>query len=80
MLQTAFGRKLLTIPFPVIWRFQICNLFRETFKFRGFTKAFLNFTKFIIVYIFAKFKYFSKQIIYLDSPDHALQNDICVRS
>ena len=24
----------------------------------------------------AKFKYFAKQIIYLESPDHVLQNDI----
>ena len=27
-------------------------------------------------FIFAKFKYFAKQIIYLESPDHVLQNDI----
>ena len=32
----------------VIWRFQIYNLFREKFKFRGFTKAFTNFAKYII--------------------------------
>ena len=54
----------------VIWRFQIYNLFREKFKFRGFTKAFKNFAKYIIVFIFAK------KIIYLESPDHPLQNDI----
>ena len=60
----------------VIWRFQIYNLFREKFKFRGFTKAFTNFAKYIIAFIFAKFKYFAKQIIYLESPDHVLQNDI----
>ena len=60
----------------VIWRFQIYNLFREKFKFRGFTKAFKNFAKYIISFIFAKFKYFAKQIIYLESPDHPLQNDI----
>ena len=60
----------------VIWRFQIYNLFREIFKFRGFTKAFTNFAKYIIAFIFAKFKYFAKQIIYLESPDHVLQNDI----
>ena len=32
----------------VIWRFQIYNLFREKFKFRGFTRAFQNFAKYII--------------------------------
>ena len=60
----------------VIWRSQIYNLFREKFKFRGFTKAFTNFAKYIIAFIFAKFKYFAKQIIYLESPDHVLQNDV----
>ena len=49
----------------VIWRFQIYNLFCEKFKFRGFTKAFKNFEKYIIAFIFAKFKYFGKQIIYI---------------
>ena len=62
--------------FRVIWRFQIYNLFREKFKFRGFKKAFTNYPKYIIAFIFAKFKYFAKQIIYLESPDHVLQNDI----
>ena len=52
------------------------NLFREKFKFRGFTKAFTNFAKYVIAFIFAKFKYFEKQIIYLESPDHVLQNDV----
>ena len=60
----------------VIWRFQICNLFREKFKFRGFRKAFKNFAKYIIAFIFAKFRFFAKQITYLESPDHPLQNDI----
>ena len=46
------------------------------FKFRGFTKAFTNFAKYIIAFIFAKFKYFAKQIIYLESPDYVLQSDI----
>ena len=54
----------------------MCSLFREKFKFRGFTKAFTNFAKYIIAFIFAKFKYFAKQIIYLESPDHVLQNDV----
>ena len=60
----------------LISRFQIYNLFREKFKFRGFTKAFKNFAKYVIAFIFAKFKYFAKQIIYLESPGHQLQNDI----
>ena len=60
----------------VIWRFQIYNLFREKFKFCGFTKAFKNFAKYIIAFIFSKFKYFAKRNIYLESPDHPLQNDI----
>ena len=33
----------------VIWRFQIYSLFREKFKFRGFTKAFKNFAKYIVL-------------------------------
>ena len=52
------------------------NLFCEKFKFRGFTKAFKNFAKYIIAFIFTKFKYFAKKITYLESPDHVLQNDI----
>ena len=40
----------------VIWKFQIYNLLREKFKFRGFMKAFKNFAKYIIAVIFAKFK------------------------
>ena len=43
-------------------------------------KAFKNFAKYIIAFIFAKFKYFAKQIIYLESPDRPLQNDICSKS
>ena len=60
----------------LIWRFQIYNLFRQKFKFRGFTKSFKNFAKYIIAFIFAKFKCFAKKFIYLESPDHSLQNDI----
>ena len=60
----------------VIWRFQIYNLFREIFKsredksnnvFREIRKCFRK---------TAKFEFFAKQIIYLESPDHPLQNDI----
>ena len=60
----------------VIWRFQIYNLFREIFKFREdksnnvFREIRKCFRK------TAKFEFFAKQIIYLESPDHLLQNDI----
>ena len=60
----------------VIWRFQIYDLFREIFKFREdksnnvFREIRKCFRK------TAKFEFFSKQIIYLESPDHPLQNDI----
>ena len=58
------------------WRCQVYNLFCKYINFLGVTKAFWNFAKYIITFIFAKFKYFAKQIIYLESPDHVLQNDI----
>ena len=54
----------------VIWRFQIYNLFREIFKFREdksnnvFREIRKCFRK------TAKFEFFAKQIIYLESPDH----------
>ena len=60
----------------VIWRFQIYNLFCEIFKFREdksnnvFREIRKCFRK------TAKFEFFAKQIIYLESPDHPLQNDI----
>ena len=60
----------------VIWRFQIYKLFREICKFREdksnnvFRKILKCFRK------TAKFEFFAKQIIYLESRDHPLQNDI----
>ena len=60
----------------VIWRFQMYNLFREIFKFREdkssnvFPEILKCFRK------TAKFEFFAKQIIYLESPDHPFQNDI----
>ena len=59
----------------VIWRFQIYNLF-EIFKFSEdksnnvFREILKCFRK------TAKFEFFAKQIIYLESPDHPLQNDM----
>ena len=60
----------------VIWRFQIYNLFREIFKFceGKSNKEFFKILKYFLKT--AKFELFAKQIMYLDSPDHALQNDI----
>ena len=60
----------------MIWRFQIYNLFREIFKFR---EVISNNELREIRKCFrktAKFEYFAKQIIYLESPDHVIQNDI----
>ena len=60
----------------VIWRFQIYDLFREIFKFREdksnnvFREIRKCFRK------TPKFEFFAKQIIYLESPGHPLQNDI----
>ena len=60
----------------VIWRFQIYNLFREIFKFREdkSNNVFREILK--CFHKTAKFKFFAKQVIYLASPDHPLQNDI----
>ena len=60
----------------VIWRFQIYNWLCEIFKFREdksntvFHEIRKCFRK------TAKFEFFAKQIIYLESPDRPLQNDI----
>ena len=61
----------------MIWRFQMYNLFRKIFlKFREdirnneFRKIRKCFRK------TAKFGYFSKQIMYLESPHHVIENDI----
>ena len=60
----------------VVWRFRICNYFREIFKFREnmsknrFREISLS------VHKIAKFEYFAKVIIYSKSPDHVLKNDI----
>ena len=60
----------------MIWRFQIYNLFREIVKlredtsnneFREIRKCFRK---------TAKFEYFAKQIMSLESPDHVIQNDV----
>ena len=60
----------------VIWRFQIYNLFREIFKFRG-NKNNNVFREILKCFRETeKFEFFAKQIIYLESSDHPLQNDV----
>ena len=41
----------------IIWRFRICNYFREMFKFRNFMNTLRNFAKSVFACIFAKFTY-----------------------
>ena len=53
-------------------RFRICNCFCEISKFRDFMNTLKNFGKSVFVHIFAKFKYFAKQFILTESPDHVL--------
>ena len=69
----------LKLPQQIIYRRKenlLYNLFREIFKFREdksnnvFREIRKCFRK------TAKFKFFAKQIIYLESPNHPLQNDI----
>ena len=50
--------------------------YRKNILISQFYKSILEFAKFIISFIFAKFKYFVKQIIYFESLDHKLKNDI----
>ena len=60
----------------VIWRFQIYNFFHEIFKYREdkSNNVFREIRKWFRKT--AKFEFFAKQIIYLESPNHPLQNDI----
>ena len=64
------------VPPPIIFERPIYNLFREIFKFREdksnnvFREIRKCFRK------TAKFEFFAKQIIYLESTDHPLQHDI----
>ena len=56
----------------VIWRFRICNYFCEISKFRDFMNTLRNFAKSVFAHIFAKFKYFAKQLVVTEFPDHVL--------
>ena len=56
----------------VIWRFRICNYFREMFEFSDFMNTLRNFAKSVFASIFAKFKYLAKQFILTESQDHVL--------
>ena len=76
-ISNFWNTKLLYVNLKrVIWRFQIYNLFLEIFKFREdksnnvFREIYKCFCK------TAKFEFFVKQIIYLESPGHPLQNDV----
>ena len=46
----------------VICKFRICNYFHEIFRFRDFMNTLRNFSKSVFAHIFAKFKYFAKQL------------------
>ena len=54
----------------VLWRFRIFNYFCEISKFRDFINTLRNFAKSVFANISAKFKYFAKQFILTESPDH----------
>ena len=56
----------------VTWRFRICNYFCEISKFRDFMNTLKNFVKFVFAHISAKFKYFVKQFVVMEPPDHVL--------
>ena len=56
----------------VIRRFRICNYFCEISKFRDFMDTLRNFAKSAFAHIFTKFKYFAKQFILTESPDHVI--------
>ena len=43
---------------------------------RKFYESILEFREIRYCFVSAKFKYFAKQIIYLEFPDHPLQNDV----
>ena len=46
----------------LIWRFEICNYFREISKFRDFMNTLRNFAKSVFAHISAKFKYFENDL------------------
>ena len=56
----------------VIWRFRICDYFREMFKLHDLLNTLRNFVKSVFARIFAKFKYLSKPFILTEYPDHVL--------
>ena len=56
----------------VIWRFRICNYFCEISKLRDFMNTLRNFAKSVFAHISAESKYFAKQFILTESPDHVI--------
>ena len=56
----------------VIWKFRVCNYFCGISKFRDLMNTLRNDAKSVFAHISAKFKYFVKQFILMESPDHVL--------
>ena len=50
----------------------MCSHFCEISKFRELMNTLRNFAKSVFAHISAKFKYFEKQFILTESPDHVL--------
>ena len=50
----------------------MCNYFCEISKFRDFINTLRTFTKSVFAHISPKFRYFAKQFILTESPDHVL--------
>ena len=79
-LQNGCPKKLQTYDMNILhlslkhvtWRFRICNYFFEIFKFRDFMNVLRKFAKSVFADIFAKFKYFAKQLILTETPEHVL--------
>ena len=56
--------------------FILSNLFCKIFRFHNSKKAVMNFAKYIVAYNLAKFEYFAKQTLFLDSPARKLFSSI----
>ena len=52
------------------------QLLLQISKFRDFMNTLRNFGKSVFAHISAKLKYFAKQFILTESPNHVLQNDM----
>ena len=63
----------------IIWKFRICNYFREMLKLRDYMNTLRNFAKSVFTCIFAKFTYITKQFILTESPDHVLYTKVALK-